>query len=112
MSLMVNGHIVQSHDAISTLASEESEVLPSETPEISKVAAALKNVHSGSLPHDPVVENSLPSVQHKGESHSSPRSKVNGKGKMDDNIVAPAPGDSKSAHTTTNSSHSVSYFSI
>lgn len=93
------------HDA-STLAPEESEVLPSETPEISKVAAALKNVHGSSLPHNPVVENSLASVQHKGESHSSPRNKVNGKGKMDDSIVAPAPGDSKSTLTTTNSSHS------
>ncbi|KAH6826496.1 Polynucleotidyl transferase [Perilla frutescens var. hirtella] len=90
----------------STLAPEESEVLPSEAPEISKVAEELENLQSSSLPHHPVIENSLASIQHKEESR-----KVNEKGKMDDSTsyhgaTSPACGDSKFAHTATISSHS------
>lgn len=90
-----------SHE-VSTLAPEESEVLPSEAPE---------NVQSSSSPRDPVVENSLASIQDKDVAHnrpeisqSSPRNKVNEKGKMDNGTAyqgatSPARGDSKYAHS-------------
>lgn len=118
-----------------TLAPEESEVLPSEVPEISKNAEEVDNIQSSTLPHDSIVENSPASIQHKDESHDfgssnanvandipeishfSSRKKVNEKGETDDytadqSAALPVRGDPKDTHTNLNSSHSVSYFFI
>ncbi|XP_057778864.1 protein RRP6-like 2 [Salvia miltiorrhiza] len=88
-----------SHEA-RTLVPEESEVLPSEAPEISKVDEEIECVRNSSLPSVPAVESSKVKIaDNRPEiSHSSPRKKVN--------ETSPARGDSKYAHTTTNPSHS------
>ncbi|KAG6434093.1 hypothetical protein SASPL_105715 [Salvia splendens] len=95
-----------------TLALEESEVLPPEVPEMSKVVEDIEFAQSSGVPFDPVVESSLASRQHNDESHDfkSSRTKVNKKGNVNDGAAyqgATSPvGDAKYRHTTTNPPHS------
>lgn len=105
---------MQSREA-RTLAIEESEVLPPDATDI--VDEEIEIIGSSSLPCDPVVEDSLSSIQHKDEynnkpdnSHISPRNKVNGKGNMDDGTAYHGEdGESKYAAVLSNS---VSNFSF
>lgn len=114
MSLMLNGHVMQLREA-RTLAQEEPEVLPSDVADI--VDEDPENIESSSLPCDPVVEDSLSSIQHGDEdhnkpenSHLSPKNKVNGKINIDDGSAYHGEhGDSKHAAVLSNS---VSYFSF
>lgn len=100
------------------MAPEESEVLPPEVPEMSKVAEEIEFAQSSGVPFDPVVESSLASRQHNDESHDfkSSRTKVNKKGNVNDSAAsqgATSPvGDAKYRHTTTNPPHLVSYLVI
>lgn len=91
---------MQSHE-MRTVPPEESEVLPSEAPEISKVAEEIKCVRNSDLPCDTTIEGSLASRQHNDESHDLASSKV----RIADNRAeishsSPEHEDSKYAHTT------------
>lgn len=101
-----------------TLVTEESEVLPSEAPEILKNAEEVDNIQISTLADDLMVEDSLDSVHHIEASMDFESSNAEIANNVPETSndqrekLQPLRGGSRDIHTNLNSSHAVSYFFV